>query len=69
MNIFNVLVYSSFLMQACMIWAEFEDEVVLNQNPKALSVIMWIKLEFLIFVVNLFTIPGMLGLLVLLQWI
>jgi hypothetical protein len=32
MNIFNVLVYSSFLMQACMIWAEFEDEVVSNQN-------------------------------------
>jgi hypothetical protein len=69
MNIFNVLVYSSFLMQACMIWADFEDEVVLSQNPKNLSVIMWIKLEFLIFMVNLFSIPGMLALLVLLKWI
>jgi hypothetical protein len=49
-----------------MIWAELEKQA--QSNPKALSVIMWIKLEFLVFAVNLLTVPGMLAILVLLQW-
>ena len=66
LNVLNVLVYSSFLMNACMVWADFEDKV--SVNSKAFSVILWIKLEFLIFVVNLFTIPSSLLFLTLSQW-
>ena len=62
----NVVVYTSFMIQACIIWAELEKQA--QSNPKALSVIMWIKLEFLVFAVNLLTVPGMLAILVLLQW-
>ena len=66
LNIINVLIYSSFLMNACMVWADYEDTT--KVKSKAFSVIMWIKLEFLIFIVNMFTIPGLMMILTISQW-
>lgn len=66
LNIINVLIYSSFLMNACMVWADFEEKT--KVDSKAFSVILWIKLEFLIFIVNMFTIPGLMIVMVISQW-
>lgn len=70
LNVLAVLVYASFTMNSAMVWVDLHESASADNltHYHELAVIYWIQFEFIIFVVNLLTIPAYLLVMQFTQW-
>ena len=69
LGVFNVLFYSSFLMTAGSVWVDCGGRDFKRDGSKADSILIWIELEFLIFMLNIFGTAGYLFVRYMYNWI